>query len=258
MDMQDKEFDKVFNSKFANFEVEPSPIAWEGIASELDGKKKKHSLMPYLSIAASLLVLFTLAIVFLPHQGKTAKKQLENNRIALNNNQPGTAINQPVVTDTKTSPTNAKRVAEITDNKTQVNSSSVINKSAPVTSAIDTFQKLEVLKNNTQPQITVVNEHKPEIIQPLSPNKDFELMSKAIKPIKMEMMGMTSGTKPDAPVAKRPGIHNPGGLINAILAKVDKRDDKLIQFTDNDDDDAQTSVTGVNLGLIKIIKESNK
>jgi hypothetical protein len=46
-----------------------------------------------------------------------------------------------------------------------------------------------------------------------------------------------------------------GGLINALIAKVDRRQDKLIEFSDSDDDDAESNVTGLNLGLIKIKKQ---
>jgi hypothetical protein len=45
-----------------------------------------------------------------------------------------------------------------------------------------------------------------------------------------------------------------GGIINTIVAAVDKRDDKLIEFTDNDDDDG-SRVTAVNLGIFKIKKQ---
>jgi hypothetical protein len=45
-----------------------------------------------------------------------------------------------------------------------------------------------------------------------------------------------------------------GGLINKIVAAVDKREDKLIEFTDADNDEG-ARVTGVNLGFIKIKKQ---
>ena len=46
-----------------------------------------------------------------------------------------------------------------------------------------------------------------------------------------------------------------GGLINAVVGKIDKRKDKVIEFNDDDDDDDGATVTGVNLGIIKIKKE---
>jgi hypothetical protein len=40
-----------------------------------------------------------------------------------------------------------------------------------------------------------------------------------------------------------------GGLVNFVIAQVDKREDKLIEFTESDEG---TEVSGINLGLLKI------
>jgi hypothetical protein len=59
--------------------------------------------------------------------------------------------------------------------------------------------------------------------------------------------------KKDSLSAKsRPRIHSFGDLVNVLVAKVDKRKDKVIEFTA--DDDGESNITGVNLGIIKIKK----
>jgi hypothetical protein len=55
-----------------------------------------------------------------------------------------------------------------------------------------------------------------------------------------------------APVKKR-RIRSLGDLINVVVSKVDKRKDKIIEFSNTDDDEA--TITGVNLGIIKIKKQ---
>ena len=45
-----------------------------------------------------------------------------------------------------------------------------------------------------------------------------------------------------------------GGIINTIVAVVDKRDDKLIEFTDSENDEG-AKVTALNLGIFKIKKQ---
>ena len=65
MDMQDKEFDQLFNSKLGNLEVAPSPIVWDNIAAEMDDKKTKPTIMPWLSIAATVLVVLGAGLFFL-------------------------------------------------------------------------------------------------------------------------------------------------------------------------------------------------
>jgi hypothetical protein len=56
----------------------------------------------------------------------------------------------------------------------------------------------------------------------------------------------------NAPTKKR-GIHSLGGLLGAIVAKIDKREDKLIEFTEGEGN--TSTITGLNLGLIKIKKK---
>jgi len=49
-------------------------------------------------------------------------------------------------------------------------------------------------------------------------------------------------------------IRSIGGLVNYVVGKVDPRDDKVIEFTDNDEG---TEVSGINLGLLKIKSKNN-
>ncbi len=74
MDMQDKEFDDLFRSKLDGFEAGPSARVWAGIDAELSGKRRKKILAPYLSIAASIIVLVAAGILFIPEKGKVTGK----------------------------------------------------------------------------------------------------------------------------------------------------------------------------------------
>ncbi|MGZ3836482.1 MAG: hypothetical protein ACXVB0_23405, partial [Mucilaginibacter sp.] len=51
---------------------------------------------------------------------------------------------------------------------------------------------------------------------------------------------------------KKRGIHNMGDLVNIVVAKLDKRKNKVIEFTDTDD---ESTITAVNMGPLKIKKE---
>jgi hypothetical protein len=52
----------------------------------------------------------------------------------------------------------------------------------------------------------------------------------------------------------RQKIRSLGDLVNRVVAKVDPREEKIIQFTDNDEG---TEVSGINLGLIKFKHNHN-
>jgi hypothetical protein len=53
--------------------------------------------------------------------------------------------------------------------------------------------------------------------------------------------------------AKKHKIRSLGDVFNVMIAAVDKRKDKIIEFSNTDGDDA--TITGVNLGIIKVKKE---
>jgi len=111
-----------------------------------------------------------------------------------------------------------------------------------------------------QPVIASVP-YREQVIEPVVPDIATQL---AVKQSIAETPDL--GTKPNlvsaqvpamdgqhaGPVKTRHKIRSPGDLINAVVEKVDKRRDKIIEFTDDDD---ETNVTGINLGIIKIKKE---
>jgi hypothetical protein len=63
-----------------------------------------------------------------------------------------------------------------------------------------------------------------------------------------------------APVVAKPvkkhRIRSLGDVFNVVIAAVDKRKDKVIEFSNTDEDDA--TITGLNLGFIKVKKEKDK
>ena len=79
--MQDKEFDDLFRSKLGDFEVQPSAEVWQNIDAELAGKKKK-SVFTLLSIAASVLILLTAGILFIPKKGAVKQGKPDTNVVA--------------------------------------------------------------------------------------------------------------------------------------------------------------------------------
>jgi len=257
--MQDKEFDKAFNSKFADFEIEPSPMVWDNISRELDGKKGKRSLIPYLSIAASIIVLVAAGMLFFRPTVNQTKHNTGNNRVAVNvrpsaiNNNKSEQVTEPTTNNSE-----SQNVAVVHQTTSVASTSSVINTTSPANINVDEPAKaVEPAKVIEQPVLAAIEEPKQKEIQLTSPGKETDLMPKGmtIDQPKAIDKPILAAVKPETPAAKKRGIHNMGGLINALVAKVDKRDDKLIHFSDDDDDDTGTVLTEVNLGVIKIIKQ---
>ncbi len=83
MEMQDKEFDNVFSSKLDNFEVEPSKAVWQGINDGL-GNNNRKKVLPFLGIAASIIVLIAAGIVFFTQRTTVVKSHAVKDRVAIN------------------------------------------------------------------------------------------------------------------------------------------------------------------------------
>ena len=66
------------------------------------------------------------------------------------------------------------------------------------------------------------------------------------------VQGKTLVGNDNAVVKRKHKIHSFGDLVNLVVDKVDKRKDKVLEFTD--DGDGDSNLTGVNLGIVKIKK----
>ncbi len=255
MKTSDKELDDLFNSKLSGFEAEPSANLWQNIAAELDGEPKKKSLIPVLRIAAGVLALLSVGLFWMQ-----ANKQLVQKRIPQK------------VAKVKLKPVQKE---EIVRPKTNVRQKTMLplmakNKSVKEPSH-QSARKLAVIKSKEKPELKAAETVRHSINQNNQPEQLAVLpQNKAVVPdenvalklqtaetseeiIKAEPV-LTAKTKPETVVVKRKGIRNVGDLVNLVMAKVDKRPNKLIEFSNNDDGD-ESNVTGINLGIISIKKE---
>lgn len=250
MDMQDKEFDKIFNNNFEDFEVEPSAMVWDNIAGELDGKKAKPTIMPWLSIAATVLVVLTAGILFVQKSKSTGDQPKENKLVAAHV-EPAKAIT-PVQSVETVMAKPADNVASTVKHHDNVIPSVNNNTSATVNTAGPIVKQPELAKNDN-PQLIAA------VIDPASTHVSTAtvpdvMLTPRVLDATPQVERPVIAAQPATSVKKR-GIHSLGGLVNAIVAKVDKREDKLIEFSDSDDDDNGSDLTGINLGLIKIKKQ---
>jgi len=264
MDMQDKEFDELFHSKLDNLEVNPSEQVWTNISGELNSRKRKISLVPLLSIAASVIVLVTAGVIFIPKKIKTdngpkVKTQVASvTKPAKKNSDPVSTI-LPVKAQTSQPVTNQQIAASIIPVSRHTNTAAhgnVDNKhSAPVA---EQLQPAAV--NTDHNQLAAVSEKQEGATSAIVPDnatpiavKLPDAVSSAITDNPKLAEQSPAADKPETAPAKRKRIRSLGDLINVVVAKVDKRKDKIIEFTDNDDDD-ESNITGVNLGVIKVKK----
>jgi len=251
--MQDNELDDLFRSKLGGLEVQPSAHVWENIQAELGGVKRK-SWIPLYSMAATILVLLAAGTWFLLDKSVKVKQQVAHTQAKVykaENLKP----TQPQLVEH----TNAENATVTVPARQSVNNMASVKHRKAVSAHMESMPH--------QPTVNDVAEtnKEPELVLSVLPEKP---MTHAVVP-EMSLSGTSSidpsvgSTKvPVSPatvmarqpeVKKKRGIHSLGDLINVVVAKVDKREDKLIEFSDTDDE--QSTVTGINLGLIKIKKD---
>jgi hypothetical protein len=100
--------------------------------------------------------------------------------------------------------------------------------------------------------------HKQEVIKPVVPDTATKIMAKHIEEVPVfastpQVIPTQVATANKQAPAKKHKIRSLGDVFNVMIAAVDKRKDKIIEFSNTDGDDA--TITGVNLGIIKVKKE---
>ena len=241
--MQDKEFDDIFGAKLNNIEIEPSAQAWAGINAELNGGKRKKILVSILSIAASMVVLITAGLLFISQNGNTVIVKPAKNNLAHN------AVNIPTVKP------NVKAAAAPgiktikAENVNPANGLLVIHQVKKMELAAKPTQKMAsatgeiaAIQPVGQPVLAAVSQRPADIIKPVVPDVATPLSVKQMVPAdipdSLSNPGLAiaqQGDKADASAKKR-RVCSLGDLMNRVIEKVDKRKDKIIVFSDGDDD----------------------
>ena len=256
--MSDKELDQLFSNQLNDLEIEPSAELWGKITPGIPGNKTRSGLGPMISIAATLLILLTAGLLFMPRTQKLAlhgsydPQQTINEAMAAVTKQPSDNLqDEPVEQSVEQQPVNA---APAVAKHMVINKTETVANIQPLANA-DSVQKITLVKpaNISKP------DHRDEVIKPISANAIANVVPKtasAVIPVKTLAANNTPEVKTN-PTIKKKKIHSLGDLLNVVIAKVDKRDNKIIQFGQNDDDeDELLNVTGVNLGPIKVKKQN--
>ncbi|MBD1392587.1 BatA domain-containing protein [Mucilaginibacter glaciei] len=256
MNMQDKEIDQLFRSEFEDFETEPSTKVWGNVTRELDTVKRRNTWLPYLSMAASILLVVALGWYFIPRDNTKTKKQDQIAKAP--NNKPAKAIIAPakdITPGTEQIPMITNRVAykAVTPRTMKQVARPIIEEDSMVQKAAE-IKPAEQLAQNVQ--------RNPEITTPVVPGIETALTARAEvsgepafttrQPVAAAQDPKTNKVLAAMPVKKH-RINTFGDLINVVVSKVDKRKDKIIEFSSTDED--ESTISAVNLGFVKIKKQ---
>jgi hypothetical protein len=250
MDMQDRDFDELFRSRLEDFEQEPSARVWEDITGGLAPARKKRRVPTWLSIAASLLVALGAWAVFAGRNQEAsvpAKRPIAgvvHKKEARHTSPVSPAIVKPGQNEIAKA---EKQYARVKPKKSATNiGNSGLNTKEPATQNI-----APASASPTNQPVAIANAFVPDDVQlAVKSAADIKFNAKA-DPL-ADQAPVFSKRDTAAAVKRKHKIHNFGDLVNLVVDKLDKRKDKLIVFSSDDENDER--ITGVNLGVVKAKK----
>lgn len=244
MNMSDKELDNLFHANLDQLEEEPSAELWKEIQAGINHKTRRTTFSWFYRIAASILLVGVGVWLMMPKRPAMQEAVKTRKEIKL-----------PVL---------EKAVEEQTSNVEKVATRTALVKSPAANKIILKHKNAEsqhlvttkpvVIEHapgtNVQVQ-TVIADH-PEIPDLPLASAVFPVESLS-EPVFKDGHGIEA-TEIQMMFIKRKQtkVKNLGDLVNLVIAKVDKREDKIIEF---DKHDQEANITGINLGIVKIKRE---
>ena len=234
--MQDKEFDQLMRDKFEEAEIAPSAGLWANIDQELSPKRKR--VLPVYRIAAVISII-TVGIFFYTREDKNAVHQL-----ALKPALPAVKS----ITDAHKAPVHAAAlqvIAKTTVGRIKVNTQKEV---VPVVTTVREKKDLTAMQPlalNNRPDDTKLKIKQDKISLPkpavTAEEETVLAITNASTLSKDEVINENEEAAPR-------GIRNIGDLVNYVVDKVDKREEKVIQFKTEDDN---SSLIAINIGMFK-------
>jgi hypothetical protein len=263
--MQDKELDDLFRNKFEEAEMAPSGDLWAGIAQELDVKPKRRALPVYWMAAAVGVAALTIGLLF----RNTHEKPVSSAQVVI-----AKAVEQKLETaGSKVVVAEPGQVAVTNNSTVKVKQADPLlsETHAAATRAIDTDRqgKLAVVAMpganakkdligmqpsglNTHPDNTSIAVVQEKVNLPKAAETRAEEIVLASN---NESPAVRDEVSNENEEASGKGIRNMGDLVNYVVDKLDKREEKVLQFKTEDDN---SSLVALNIGVFKFNQKKHK
>jgi hypothetical protein len=256
--MQDKEFDALFKNRFESAEIEPSANLWSNIEEKLVVKRKR--VFPvYWSAAAAFIAAVAIGLLFQQHD----KVRLGNTSAVVRQSGEGRAVGTVGAgADSKPAvPENNNQYMASLQHHTEVEERGYNSSEIAGTTPTEEAEKKDLLV--MQPSVEIahlvykeakVKQETVKLPEPIA--KPVEEVMIASAEVAEDTGNETEELASENKRAESRGIRNVGDLVNYVVDKVDKREEKFIQFkTDNDDN---SSLIGLNIGMFKFNQRKHK
>ena len=255
--IQDKDLDKLFKDRFEHASLKPSADLWGKINKEIAPKKRKI-LPAYWMAAAAIVVASTAGLLFINQPTGQQPIEQQQNVAAV---KPKLEVKS--ITKSQVIPDSLRHAEQV---------AVVAVKIQPKASGKKPIQKVErksVIEK-------IITEPKKDLIA-MQPNAADDHLTIKKQEVKLpEAIALNpSEFKKDSPVianvapdssidpvtnenenVEKKGIKNIGDLVNYVVDRVDKREQKFLKF--ETDSDENSSLVAINIGFIKLNSRKHK
>ena len=264
--MSDKEFDKAIKSSFDDFEVEPTAKSWENITSQLNEKQKGKKLPVFwLSAAASVIIVLGIVIsIYVKPTDDIIKLRAQENPKDIvkeeDSNLQAAYKRISNIGDGEVVETGLNKIEKLVNSSLKTNNNKVImaksessEKNIAIDATITPKENVLVVKKVEEVIAATKPVRKPTVTEKMIAEEN----AKGINLINYQpSFAQTTidenlsyeGAQSDRKVK----IKTVGDLVNFVVSKVDKRDEKIIKVSKTEESDNE--ITGINLGLFKFRK----
>ena len=247
----DNEFDRLFKDRLMDAEVQPSSDLWAHIAPAI-AVKKKRNVYVYWSAAATVLVALSAALLFKPQEKIALHAPVVRTTPEITSNLGNDRVNGEVTVAAAA----AEKQSNSTVDQANIDEGSDIADptdnhallvSQPAEKSLVAMQPTDADDHHIS---TTVRESKVEITTTVE-TAVAETALASNSPVTAEPE-MTVALNETAEVEQpsKPRIRNAGDLVNFVVDKLDKREQKFVEF--RTDDDEGTSLVAINIGPLKI------
>lgn len=235
--MQDKAFDQLFKDALGHAEVQPSADLWNKLAKDLKKPVVKRKLPIYWIAAAAVALVFMSVLLLAPGQEKI--KLQGASFAASGGTAPGLNQHTASAQDVNT---------EVEDKSTPLVIAPRVNEAAMEKDFIAMQPKQASARHDVK-RLQLSPEIQNTVISDVRAQQDVMIAQVDVT----ELPDQNVPVENEEPAHK--GIRNFGDLVNYVVDKVDKREQKFLKFNTDDDN---SSLIAINIGFIKLNAKRHK
>ncbi len=259
--IQDNEFDSLFKDQLGDVEVQPSANLWGRIEPKI-APKKNRSLSMYWAAAAVVLVALSAGILLMQSENQTSQAQkvaaVAPGRLSADeqNIEGKTMVPEHVTANKGGNPVITSEIATKLPEAIQVKKDLAIENKKSFT-AMQPVAK-QIHHSNTAP-VQKMDLSAAQVLE--LPAAELALTDNdvpAVDNVPVAVVEALTEAHENTEIEQtiRPRIRNAGDLVNFVVEKIDKREQKLVEF--RTDDDENSSLVAINIGPFKINQRKSK